>query len=319
MKVVCDSCGAKYSIPDDKVPGKPFKIRCKKCGASIRVEGGVASTSEKAGAISADAVWYVAVDGEQKGPLTPAQIGEMIAEGRVGWDVYVWREGFDDWKSAQDVPELIQAIRGGALSAGSPSTSEVPLVSGEVAAAKGPKDRGADLFGSAESGSGDEDVVASPQSAPSPRVSMAQAMTGQRNENSVLFSLSNLQSLSTASASSGTASSKNNPARPGMASGEGSGLIDIRALAAATGLASGSAPAESAPKLDDLLSIGAPSMGLGSALAAPVIVPEKPQDKPSGGGNAAIVAASIGGVAVLGAAGIIAFVLMRGSNEAPSQ
>ncbi|MCX7808684.1 MAG: DUF4339 domain-containing protein, partial [Deltaproteobacteria bacterium] len=137
----------------------------------------MASTSEKAGAISADAVWYVAVDGEQKGPLTPAQIGEMIAEGRVGWDVYVWREGFDDWKSAQDVPELIQAIRGGALSAGSPSTSEVPLVSGEVAAARGPKDGGADLFGGGGSGSGDEDVVASPQSAPSPRVSMAQAMT----------------------------------------------------------------------------------------------------------------------------------------------
>src|SRR5690606_22445969 len=29
MKIVCDSCGAKYSIADEKVAGKVFKIRCK--------------------------------------------------------------------------------------------------------------------------------------------------------------------------------------------------------------------------------------------------------------------------------------------------
>ncbi|MBW2212228.1 MAG: zinc-ribbon domain-containing protein, partial [Deltaproteobacteria bacterium] len=29
MKIVCDSCGAKYSIADEKVAGKIFKIRCK--------------------------------------------------------------------------------------------------------------------------------------------------------------------------------------------------------------------------------------------------------------------------------------------------
>jgi predicted Zn finger-like uncharacterized protein len=56
----------------------------------------------------------------------------------------------------------------------------------------------------------------------SPRVSAAQAMTAERNEDSVLFSANNL-----------VPSSQQMPAqRAGYASQEGSGLIDIRALAA---------------------------------------------------------------------------------------
>ena len=39
MKIVCDSCGTKYSISDDKVRGKVFKIRCKKCSHIIVVRG----------------------------------------------------------------------------------------------------------------------------------------------------------------------------------------------------------------------------------------------------------------------------------------
>ena len=50
MKIVCDACGAKYSIADEKVAGKVFKIRCKKCGESIVVRGDSQSeqTSEPA-------------------------------------------------------------------------------------------------------------------------------------------------------------------------------------------------------------------------------------------------------------------------------
>jgi len=38
MKIVCDACQAKYSIADEKVQGKAFKIRCKKCGHIIVVK-----------------------------------------------------------------------------------------------------------------------------------------------------------------------------------------------------------------------------------------------------------------------------------------
>jgi hypothetical protein len=63
----------------------------------------------------------------------------------------------------------------------------------------------------------------------SPRVSASQAMTGERNEDSVLFSTSNLQQVAMTSNQSnyGAAASPGS----GFASGDASGLIDIRALA----------------------------------------------------------------------------------------
>lgn len=329
MKIVCDSCGAKYSIADEKVAGRVFKIRCKKCGAAIVVRGDQQGGSEaQAPAASgydygSDAVWHAVVDGDQQGPFSPAQIGAMIAEGRIGWDAYVWREGFDDWKPAQDVEELVQAIMNPGAAPQEPAPQEAaqpdPFAGSEgvaarpsqrPAAAKAGRNAGADLFApSATSpfgGSEDDDVVSS---APSPRVTAQQAMTGQRNENSVLFSLSNLQALATGAPGGASAQSKSSGAKPGMASGEGSGLIDIRALASATGLGTGGSSSSSSgpPKVDDLLSIGAPTVGLGSALAAPVIIAEKTPEK---SGNGLLIGAIVVGVSVVAAAGIVAAVLI---------
>src|SRR5438874_2375114 len=39
MKITCQSCQAKYTIADEKVVGKTVKIKCKKCGATIVVNG----------------------------------------------------------------------------------------------------------------------------------------------------------------------------------------------------------------------------------------------------------------------------------------
>src|SRR3954451_12746503 len=39
MKISCQSCQAKYTIADEKVLGKIVKIRCKKCSATIVING----------------------------------------------------------------------------------------------------------------------------------------------------------------------------------------------------------------------------------------------------------------------------------------
>lgn len=343
MKIVCDSCSAKYSIADEKVAGRVFKIRCKKCGAAIVVRGdqvnvGGAEAEDASTRVvdyGGDAVWHVVVDGDQQGPFAPAQLGEMLSAGTIGWDAFVWKEGFDDWKPAQDVEELVQAIMGGsdqAQSSGDASQAD-PFAAaqqasgaessgfgGPAAVASRSEDAGADLFAQADSsspfdgGSDEEDDVVA--SAPSPRVSAEQALTGARNENSVLFSLSNLQALATGSSSSSSSSSSSaSTAKPGMAQGEGSGLIDIRALASATGLTPGSSgPVTSASddKVDDLLSIGSVGGGLGSPLGAPVIIPEKKEEKSKGP-----IYAGIAAVVVLGL-GISAMAFFsRGGDEAP--
>ena len=43
MKISCQSCQAKYTIADEKVLGKIVKIRCKKCGATIVINGNESS------------------------------------------------------------------------------------------------------------------------------------------------------------------------------------------------------------------------------------------------------------------------------------
>ncbi|MCA9609336.1 MAG: zinc-ribbon domain-containing protein, partial [Myxococcales bacterium] len=257
MKIVCDSCSAKYSIADEKVAGRVFKIRCKKCGAAIVVRGDQLDAAEDEPSTrvvdyGGDAVWHIVIEGDQQGPYAPSQIGEMLSVGTIGWDAFVWREGFDDWKPAQDVEELVNAVMGGADAGAAPAEEAVassaemgadPFAAPPAAASEPPggdlfggPDAGADLFAGAHDsspfgGDEDDDVVAS---APGPRVSADQALTGARNENSVLFSLSNLQALATGSGDAPASSSSAAPSpsagpRPGMAAGEGSGLIDIRA------------------------------------------------------------------------------------------
>ena len=49
MKIVCDNCATKYQIADEKVSGKAFKIRCKKCGHVIVVGRTTAPASAPAG------------------------------------------------------------------------------------------------------------------------------------------------------------------------------------------------------------------------------------------------------------------------------
>ena len=35
MIFACKNCGAKYKVPEEKISGKKFKSRCKKCGGWI--------------------------------------------------------------------------------------------------------------------------------------------------------------------------------------------------------------------------------------------------------------------------------------------
>ena len=118
MKIVCDACAAKYSIADDKVKGKVFKIRCKKCSNIIVVRGTAGAADEPAagpydqketrvydyggydGAAPAGAdegVWHIVVDQEQVGPLTVAEVQARFAAGEIDSESYIWREGFSDW------------------------------------------------------------------------------------------------------------------------------------------------------------------------------------------------------------------------------
>ena len=352
MKIVCDSCGAKYSIADEKVAGKIFKIRCKKCSSVLEVRGdqtgahpfGEAKSPQDQGG---EAAWYIVVDGVQKGPLSPIELSQLFAKGSVGLDSYVWKEGFDDWKVAGDVPDLATVFGGAAAQAksatagaddtsafgtggdlfsdrnGREPTSEIDTSSNMFAGFdESPTPTGAEAspLAAAAEGSGLSGASSTSGSGlgfggGAVGASTPQRMTGQRNENSVLFSLTNLQQL----ASRGGSASEPAPAAvsqpsasagaqgAAQAAGEGSGLIDIRALAKSTTPGTKAAPSQA---VDDLLSIGG---GGGAALGAPLLGPA-PLETSEGNRWLWIGGAAIAVIAIVGA-GVGVGMALGGSED----
>jgi predicted Zn finger-like uncharacterized protein len=340
MKIVCESCGAKYSIADERVTGKVFKIRCKRCSSVIVVRGdqpGAAEAPAAAPAQSQDAIWHVVIDGEQAGPYSPGQLAEMLTSGSVDWDAYVWTEGFDNWAPMRDIAELVAQITGQAEPQAAPQaapayrattqtlTGQPSMGADPFADDAPPSDAGLfgggggggpDLFGrGAQPGAGEAPGVVS--SSPSPRVGSERALTGARNENSVLFSLKNLQALATGS---GTPSSppvmQASQERAGFASGEGSGLIDIRALATTTGVSDSGAPSPGSGSghKDDLLSIGSQGGAFGT-LGSPMLSPVRDDGD---GNKKTIIWAVVAGLGLVSAALVAAAYILRAPNPAPA-
>jgi predicted Zn finger-like uncharacterized protein len=306
MKIICDSCGTKYSISDDKVRGKVFKIRCKKCSHIIVVRGGESQEDASAAPApaAADGGWHIVVEGEQVGPISEADVRARVERGEIRGDTYIWKEGFADWLKLSAVPEFVDLAPADSapVSVGDVFASDTaqPATNGSSGRRRSGANRplfgdgGGDIFSApaaaAPSSGGDLFGSASAHSAASsePRwpssggggggASMAghdggrvENLTGQRHENSVLFSLSNLQSLAMPSAKPAAAASFNSAPPPTT---EGSGLIDIRAMAATTR----AAPHDGGPgpTADDDL----PAFGSFSP-AAPVLLPLPSQSGPS--------------------------------------
>ena len=121
MKIVCENCGAKYRIADDKVQGKTFKLRCKRCEEVIRVEGDGASESGSGAASGfgedyggdSSVEWYAVIDGDRAGPITSDEVAAYVGEGVLDGESYVWRSGLDDWKPLRDVDSLSHLVGGG--------------------------------------------------------------------------------------------------------------------------------------------------------------------------------------------------------------
>lgn len=258
MKIECDKCGAKYSIADEKVRGKTFKIRCKKCSNVIivRDKGAAAAAVTPS---PAELGWHLAVNGETMGPMPTEEVRRRFQAGELDADTAVWREGFEDWAPIGDVDVFAELVRSVPKLPASPPPGDDPFASANqedyaagVAAAGG-------LAG--VSGSSD------------PRVNQ---LTGQRNENSVLFSLDSLQSMATSQQAASPVPTGQRTGSKGLATvapaSEGSGLIDIRALGS---MVQNSAPTAGATAsslgADDTALPSFGGAGLGGLAATPLV------------------------------------------------
>lgn len=376
MKISCQSCQAKYTIADDKVLGKIVKIRCKKCGATIVVDGhnpaiGSASgdpvSGDGAAAAQADdreaQEWTVNVaDGDQR-TMREEEVVAAYRSGTINEETYCWRDGMADWAALSEVPALLAACTGGAGASalasslpGETAASEPAAVgafaSGQaavgysavaaaaggdgpglefpkvpaaaaggattatpVAARRAPGGRApiADLFAGVAQAGGEDDVMTSaPAKLPQPDESHdPQKLTGARNENSVLFSLSAL-----------TGKSQPPPRSPDS---EASGLIDIRQLSAQLGTSDEKKRKSS--RVDDIMNLTGGSFTpdlTAPVLSAPTIEPfadagpgAKASMAPGGGRNKGVIflAIAVGALVIVGAVGG-AMTMMRKDTDA---
>jgi predicted Zn finger-like uncharacterized protein len=311
MRIECDKCAAKYSIADEKVRGKTFKIRCKKCSNVIIVRDKVAGddggdAAEEPASSDDGGGWHVAIDGDTVGPLAEDEVRRRYDAGQIDKSTSVWREGFEDWlelgqiEAFADLPDRA----GGGLMAGGAGAG---MAAGAgLAAASAPADdpfasSGSDdafAAGSGEFGrssGGGYAAAAAPAAAARPQAAAASApaesprvgassLTGQRNENSVLFSLDSLKAMASAPAASGggggSRPSHAGPVRSAPSTtapaSEGSGLIDIRAMGAMMDVGTGSSAGPSGASEDEML----PSFG-GGALGGLSVEPLAVEPSPS--------------------------------------
>jgi predicted Zn finger-like uncharacterized protein len=260
MKVGCQQCGAAYSVADEKVIGRKLRLRCKKCGEPIQVDGLALAASpsdstppEAEAAAPAEDVastpaarpdtlaeWHVAIGDTTQGPYTLLEIAEYYADGNILLDTLVYRDGWPDWVQAGEISELQQAAAALRRAPAAPAPAvQVARVAGGNGHSIGQVAMGSDPFAEAMA------------QAASPRLSASDM--NSRHEGTVQFSVDQIRALSAvsspnlvpvaparaayaagggyASISSSSYSTGTGAAtKPGYASGEGSGLIDVASL-----------------------------------------------------------------------------------------
>ncbi len=231
MRVTCKSCGAQYNLPDGKVQGRKAKVRCKKCSATIVVDGtsiAPAAPGENdfededeatqvmqspMGAIG-DAGqgnpddWTVNLSDDDQQQMSTDEVVQGWLDGRVTDDAYVWKDGMADWLPVMDIPELAEKVRAAEASrAPAPSApiAASPFAPGPVAPkapAPEPSAPKAALPKVATSKSQARpatfDLFGPPRSisrdsTPSARPAAPSPMEPQSSENSVVFSLDALK------------------------------------------------------------------------------------------------------------------------------
>jgi predicted Zn finger-like uncharacterized protein len=340
VKISCPACAAKYSIADEKVSDRLAKIRCRKCGATIVIDGkanppsvytaaGEATTeaNDDSGDSQAAGLQFTVDfgEGDQRTMSVPEIVGAYNA-GQITQDTYLWADGFADWKPLSEVEEVVAALS----PAGSPAA---PAAAPWASAAASPARTAArtagrapapDLFGGIDAAGSEDDVATSaPDHSSAPRggggglglgggSSGGSGSTGARNESSVLFSLSALTSAASRPSSRPIAPASVPSA---AASREDSGLIDLKALtAAATKSETSAAPAlPTAPLISPL---AASPLGIASPLGGGLSAPAHDYGAASGKNKTGLYIG--GGIAVAAIAAVAIVFMLRPPPPPPA-
>lgn len=290
--------------------------------------------------------WTVNVTDDDQRTLSTQQLVDEYMKGVVSNDSYVWKDGMADWLPFSSVPELMSMVQKSAgaprPAAGMPAAApaaaaapgpslglggtvmmnEAPKVAASPAAAKRARNAPAiDLFGTNNEMPSALPNASAGMSAASANA-QAEKLTGERNENSVLFSLSALTAAENAARAQGPSGNRADdafnarPSAPTKKDGGRAGLDDIMNLGGGMSAAPLLAPP---PLLAPVVEPPPPPQPIApvvSAMPASVrpmpMAPAAfaPKKSPVG-----LVLGIVGALAVIG--GVLVFLLMR-SKPAPT-
>jgi len=55
-------------------------------------------------------IYYVAIEGQQIGPLNDCELTQLITQKKVNKDTLAWIPGMQTWKPIEQVPEILKVI-----------------------------------------------------------------------------------------------------------------------------------------------------------------------------------------------------------------
>ena len=98
----CSTCGTRLQIPDAQVVNRILKVRCTACSAVMTVRDPTTGRHQR----PAEPAWFVAVGGQQKGPISLAELRALVVEGQANARSYAWTEGMAQWSRAGEIAAL---------------------------------------------------------------------------------------------------------------------------------------------------------------------------------------------------------------------
>ncbi|TWU49590.1 DUF4339 domain-containing protein [Rubripirellula reticaptiva] len=166
---ICPKCQAKFRIPREDAP---FSIAIEDSPPDPALRSTIASNTDgsKSGqsgvkidliANDPDATWYVRPpSGGQYGPASGELLKQWIAEGRVASTALIWRDGWPQWRSADEaLAEIASTLPRAAQDSGGPASVNPsnpsvasPSVAGAGVAAGGIKAETPNLAGQSSIG-----------------------------------------------------------------------------------------------------------------------------------------------------------------------
>lgn len=55
-------------------------------------------------------IYYVAIDGQQTGPLNDSELSQLISQKKVNKDTLAWVPGMMDWKPIEQIPAILKVV-----------------------------------------------------------------------------------------------------------------------------------------------------------------------------------------------------------------